>query len=273
LYRDGSKLSQPLNASNAAWLDIVETADNPVEKIKEMATRTVTEYIRKRRPLPGRRSGYTQKVKIDGHSIYLRTGEYEDGHVGEIFLDINKEGTLLRSMMNCFAVAVSLGLQYGVPLDEFVEVFTFTRFEPNGMVVGHDNIKRSTSIIDFIFRDLAINYLGRHDLAHVAPEEVNEPRVVRRQTMATSNMMETPRVMVRSAATSIDVNGGMASSSTSQVAISFDEEVFDRYASKFKEARMKGYEGDPCPDCGALTLVRNGACLKCNSCGGTTGCS
>src|SRR5690606_14255786 len=119
------------------------------EMVKRAAQQIVKEYVRHRRKLPGRRAGYTQKTKIGGHTIYLRTGEYEDGSLGEIFLDINKEGTLLRSMMNCFAVSVSRGLQYGVPLDEFVDVFTFARCEPNGLVVGHDNIKRASSIVDF----------------------------------------------------------------------------------------------------------------------------
>ena len=124
------------------------------EQIKKIAKKAAVSYLSKRRALPGKRNGYTQKAKIGGHSVYLRTGEYADGSLGEIFLDINKEGTLLRSMMNCFAVSVSLGLQYGVPLEEFVDVFTFSRFEPNGMVSGHDNIKRATSIIDLLFRDL-----------------------------------------------------------------------------------------------------------------------
>ena len=276
LYRDGSKLSQPLNATAAEWLEAVEIAETPVEKIKEITTRVVTEYIRKRRPLPGRRAGYTQKVKIDGHSIYLRTGNYEDGQLGEIFLDINKEGTLLRSMMNCFAVAVSLGLQYGVPLEEFVEVFTFSRFEPNGMVMGHDNIKRATSIIDFIFRDLAINYLGRHDLAHIAPEEVNEPRAGKSMAVATGSHsaenLGANTVVVNRQAFAATANAGAAKTTTSMSTASFDETVYDRYNAR-NEARIKGYEGDPCPECGALTLVRNGSCLKCDSCGTTSGCS
>ncbi|NBQ53379.1 MAG: vitamin B12-dependent ribonucleotide reductase, partial [Proteobacteria bacterium] len=155
LYRDGSKLSQPLNATATEWLDIIDQVDYSApkaEQIKKITTQIVKEYVRTRRSLPSKRSGYTQKVKIGGHTVYLRTGEYEDGQVGEIFLDLNKEGTLLRSIMNCFAIAVSLGLQYGVPLEEYVDVFTFTRFEPNGPVTGHDNLRRATSIIDFMFR-------------------------------------------------------------------------------------------------------------------------
>jgi ribonucleoside-diphosphate reductase alpha chain len=233
IYRDGSKLSQPLQSSALSlWENLSDTEQVPVERVRKLAQAATSEWISRRRPLPARRSGYTQKAKIGGHSIYLRTGEYEDGTIGEIFLDINKEGTLLRSMMNCFAIAVSLGLQYGVPLDEFVDVFTFTRFEPNGIVTGHVNIKRATSIIDFIFRDLALQYLERHDLAHV-PLDREEP------------------------------NRLSGDDTESQMA---------EYVA-YREARLKGYEGDPCSSCGALTLVRNGSCLKCMSCGSTNGCS
>ncbi len=238
LYRDGSKLSQPLNAGNCDWISVFEEPDeSQVEKVKKVAM-MATQQVQKagqRKPLPTRRRGYTQKVKIAGQTIYLRTGEYQDGSIGELFLNLNKEGTLLRSIMNSFAIAVSIGLQYGVPLEKFVEVFTFTRFEPNGMVVGHDQIKRATSIIDFIFRDLAFNYLGRDDLIHVKPEEIDHPARP----------------------------GGSKTR----------EAEFDNFTTRYLEARMKGFEGDPCSDCGAMTLVRNGSCLKCNSCGSTTGCS
>lgn len=274
LYRDGSKLSQPLNATAAAWFDASESMTTPAEKVKELTTRVIKEYIKTRKRLPARRKGYTQKVKIDGHTIYLRTGEYEDGGVGEIFLDINKEGTLLRSMMNSFAVAVSLGLQYGVPLEEFVDVFTFSRFAPHGIVQGHDKIKMSTSIIDFIFRDLAINYLGRNDLAHVNSQEISEP--LRTKSMSQSNLV-TDRIVEKSVLHSrsdfhMDASGHVASSTTSSVATDFEDEVYDRYSARH-EAKIKGYEGDPCPECQSLTLVRNGSCLKCDSCGTTTGCS
>ncbi|MCX6125010.1 MAG: vitamin B12-dependent ribonucleotide reductase, partial [Proteobacteria bacterium] len=274
LYRDGSKLSQPLNATAANWLESSEDLDTPTEKITELATKVIKEYVRTRRKLPGKRTGYTQKVKIDGHTIYLRTGEYKDGGVGEIFLDINKEGTLLRSMMNCFAVAVSLGLQYGVPLDEFVDVFTFSRFAPNGLVQGHDNVKRATSIIDFIFRDLAINYLGRHDLAHVAQDEFIENKAIKIKT-PTHGVNErgaTKTVLMGTSRPSVDVSGNTTSHPTSAVSAAFDEDIYERYNARY-EARIKGYEGDPCPECQALTLVRNGSCLKCDSCGTTTGCS
>ncbi len=289
LYRDGSKLSQPLNTSNQEWNDLFEEEKSQHDTIKKIATQVVTQYVSRNRPLPSRRRGYTQKVKIGGHNIYLRTGEYEDGTLGEIFLDINKEGTLLRSMMNCFAVSVSMGLQHGVPLDDYVKMFTFTRFEPNGMVLGHDHVKRSTSIIDFIFRDLAINYLGRYDLAHVRSEEIDPtPRHKNRPKFDTlpvhfadqgngmdhgEDERDATVAAVASHHVSIDAGGGVSIESHSVGAMMANERDFDSYAARYAEARMKGYEGDPCPECGSLTLVRNGSCLKCDSCGSTTGCS
>src|SRR5438874_5127280 len=169
LYRDGSKLSQPLN-SVADELEPVAT-ELKAEPVK-IAEKIVHRYLARRRRLPDRRAGYTQKARIGNHKIYLRTGEYEDGTLGEIFLDMHKEGAAFRSMTNCFAIAVSLGLQHGVPLEEYLDAFVFTRFEPNGMVQGNPHIKMTTSIIDYIFRELAITYLGRHDLAQVEPEDL-----------------------------------------------------------------------------------------------------
>ena len=140
-------------------------AERIVERIVERA-------VRERERLPNRRKGYTQKAIVGGHKVYLRTGEYDDGRIGEIFIDMHKEGAAFRSLMNNFAIAISLGLQYGVPLEEYVEAFTFTRFEPAGIVQGNDAIKNATSILDYIFRELAISYLGRNDLAHVNPEDI-----------------------------------------------------------------------------------------------------
>src|SRR5436309_8317747 len=168
LYRDGSKLSQPLNTVTDAEDTAQEVKAEPVH----VAERIVHRYIARRRRLPYRRAGYTQKARIGNHKIYLRTGEYEDGSLGEIFLDMHKEGAAFRSMTNCFAIAVSLGMQHGVPLEEFVDAFVFTRFEPNGVIQGHPYIKLATSIIDYIFRELAITYLERHELAHVSPEDL-----------------------------------------------------------------------------------------------------
>ena len=178
LYRDGSKLSQPLNAqilNDDVDVEILEeaVAEQPTAVRAEIvAERVIERYISNRRRLPHRRKGYTQKATVGGHKVYLRTGEYEDGQVGEIFIDMHKEGAAFRSLMNNFAIAISIALQYGVPLDEFVEAFTFTRFEPSGMVEGNDSIKMSTSILDYLFRELAVSYLGRNDLAHVQPDDL-----------------------------------------------------------------------------------------------------
>src|SRR5262249_37865051 len=145
--------------------EAVRAARTPVAVAEKIVERIIREAERRR--LPERRKGYTQKASVGGHKVYLRTGENEDGALGEIFIDMHKEGAAFRSLMNNFAIAVSIGLQYGVPLEEFVDAFTFTRFEPNGMVEGNETIKMSTSILDYIFRELAISYLGRHDLSHV----------------------------------------------------------------------------------------------------------
>src|SRR5690606_15598233 len=156
-------LSQPLNSisDDADELAAIEHEQH-AEPVR-VAERIVHRYIARRRRLPDRRSGYTQKARIAGHKIYVRTGEYEDGSLGEIFLDMHREGAAFRSLMNCFAISVSLGLQHGVPLEEFVDAFVFTRFEPNGIVSGNPHIKLTTSVIDYIFRELAITYLGRHE--------------------------------------------------------------------------------------------------------------
>src|SRR5690242_10445575 len=183
LYRDGSKLSQPLNSQliadeededdaveafleRSAAARVTGLTEKVVEKIVERVT-----VLREREKLPDRRKGYTQKAVVGGHKVYLRTGEYDDGRLGEIFIDMHKEGAALRSFINNFAIAVSLGLQYGVPLDEYVDAFTFTRFEPQGPVQGNDSIKYATSILDYVFRELAVSYLERFDLAHVDPSD------------------------------------------------------------------------------------------------------
>src|SRR3712207_6560846 len=172
LYRDGSKLSQPLNTQLLADTDedeeeavealMAASVSARVEKVVErIVERVVERAVREREKLPNRRKGYTQKAIVGGHKVYLRTGEYDDGRLGEIFIDMHKEGAAFRAMMNNFAIAVSLGLQYGVPLEEYVDAFTFTRFEPAGMVTGNEAIRNATSILDYVFRELAISYLGR----------------------------------------------------------------------------------------------------------------
>ena len=180
LYRDGSKLSQPLNASLIEDEDDEDAMDDLIEApmaarttqvtekiVEKIIERVVEKAVRDREKMPDRRKGYTQKANVGGHKVYLRTGEYNDGRIGEIFIDMHKEGAAFRAMMNNFAIAVSLGLQYGVPLEEYVEAFIFTKFEPAGMVIGNDAIKNATSILDYVFRELAVSYLDRGDLAHV----------------------------------------------------------------------------------------------------------
>ncbi len=262
LYRDGSKLSQPLNATAD---DEDEAAGVPdVEAVAErMAERVVTKYLRERHRLPDRRSGYTQKAVVGGHKIYLRTGEYEDGSLGEIFLDMHKEGAAFRSLMNCFAIAISLGLQHGVPLEEFVDAFVFTRFEPNGMVKGNDRIKMATSVIDYVFRELALTYLGRTDLSHVPDDDLRSDALGTKPgqgPVAVADATPCPTSPHVTARAIPPVSGGSGPAQAKTLTAS-------------EIAKLKGYEGDPCGDCGQFTMVRNGTCLKCITCGTTTGCS
>jgi ribonucleoside-diphosphate reductase alpha chain len=221
----------------------------------------------KRQSLPNRRSGYTQKAKIGGHSIFIRTGEYDNGKLGEIFLDMHKEGAAFRSLLNSFAIAVSLGLQYGVPLEEYVDAFTFSRFEPNGMVQGHDYVKMATSVMDYIFRDLAISYLKRSDLGQVKPEDLLSTGT--NEGSASADLREAHKT--REKAGSSQGDGGTPVKTPGPKEL--PKPVLKREKDDIIRARMKGYEGDPCPSCGSLTLVRSGTCMKCDTCGGTTGCS
>ncbi|MEG8947628.1 vitamin B12-dependent ribonucleotide reductase [Rosettibacter firmus] len=265
LYRDGSKLSQPLNTLTEEEVEEIleKKEENDIVKVAE---RIIHRYIAKRRRLPDRRTGYTQKVKINGQSVYLRTGEYENGQLGEIFIDMHKEGAAFRSLLNCFAIAISLGLQHGVPLEEFVDAFVFTRFEPSGIVTGHKRIKMATSVIDYIFRELAVTYLGRNDLAHVDEEEV---------TSKSNSSSGEYRSLIEG-----DVEGEEI---VSERMIELDKPDENKIVNqRFKmitsndlvlKARERGYTGDICPECQSMTMVRNGTCLKCMTCGATTGCS
>jgi len=287
LYRDGSKLSQPLAALNVADVDDEDDHHSRVqtERVVEITERIVERVVSQRRRLPQRRKGYTQKSVVGGHKVYLRTGEYEDGTLGEIFVDMHKEGAAFRSLMNSFAIAISMGLQYGVPLEKFVEAFSFTRFEPSGIVQGNDSIKMATSIIDYIFRELAISYLGRTDLANVDPDQLrhdaighgledgaSEQQVV--QQLASSGFVRSKLRLLAGGA-----GGEIASSRHSGASVgsaSVDDEmapVPDARQSRAELARIQGYIGDPCGACGNFTLVRNGTCMKCDTCGTTTGCS
>jgi ribonucleoside-diphosphate reductase alpha chain len=266
LYRDGSKLSQPLNTMTEEEVeDLIEKKDeNDIVKIAE---RIIHRYIARRRRLPDRRTGYTQKVKINGQTVYVRTGEYDNGQIGEVFIDMHKEGAAFRSLLNCFAISISLGLQHGVPLEEFVDAFVFTRFEPSGMVAGHNRIKMATSVIDYIFRELAVTYLGRNDLAHVEESEltkkgehrsVAEPDFESEEVVSERTIeLDKQRELVEKL--SNDHPGQKA------MAITLHQNVM--------KARERGYTGDICPECQSMTMVRNGTCLKCTTCGSTTGCS
>jgi ribonucleoside-diphosphate reductase alpha chain len=291
LYRDGSKLSQPLNS----MADVLEELDEEVEatidpataeaqsKVVEVAERIIHKYVARRQRLPFRREGYTQKVKIGGQSVYLRTGEYENGQLGEIFIDMHREGAAFRSLLNCFAISISLGLQHGVPLEEFVDAFVFTKFEPSGMVNGNPHVKMSTSVIDYIFRELAVTYLGREDLAHVPVDDIHMRTLKAtgeatpsQQTNSVSELTAPPTVeapvtnpvsevaeVVSSPTTSQSDATSMAASSTSS----------SDYESDYEKAKQLGYTGDACVECGSMTMVRNGTCLKCITCGSTSGCS
>ena len=299
LYRDGSKLSQPLSSG---LIDEIDDEDDEAEApmaaisspqvIEKVVERIISKAERER--LPHRRKGYTQKATVGGHKVYLRTGEYEDGRIGEVFIDMHKEGAAFRSLMNNFAIAVSIGLQYGVPLEEFVEAYTFTRFEPQGIVTGNDAIKMSTSILDYTFRELAISYLDRSDLGHVNVDDLDVTTTGSGETQSDLVNKVTSRGYIRKQGLVVYSNDGSAA-----VAKSYDTDaetmlareenaaitaadsvaevvvgaVADQTAERVKQARMQGYEGEACPECQNFTLVRNGTCLKCNTCGGTTGCS
>ena len=323
LYRDGSKLSQPLAAAlvedDDDAMDVLESG-NITEKAAVIAEKIVEKVIVKeivkshREKMPERRKGYTQKAVVGGHKVYLRTGEYEGGQLGEIFIDMHKEGAGFRAMMNNFAIAVSVGLQYGVPLEEFVDAFTFTKFEPAGMVQGNDSIKNATSILDYIFRELAVSYLDRTDLAHVKPAGASFDDLGRGAEEGVSNVSELSdtaannslEVLKQISSTGylrkrlpqelVVLQGGQAGAvalsgtsdpvaalqtlvpevsvavamptSTNTMAVGTATGLDQR-----TKAKMQGYEGDPCGECGNYTLVRNGTCMKCNTCGGTSGCS
>jgi ribonucleoside-diphosphate reductase alpha chain len=333
LYRDGSKLSQPLAAALVEDDDEAEeilAAGTPQEKAAVLAEKIIEKVIVKeivrshREKLPERRKGYTQKAIVGGHKVYLRTGEYRDGSLGEIFIDMHKEGAGFRAMMNNFAIAVSVGLQYGVPLEEFVEAFTFTKFEPAGMVQGNETIKNATSILDYIFRELAVSYLDRTDLAHVKPQGASFDDIGEGEGQGAEGGNLTP-VSDRAASKSLEVLKQISSTGYLRKRLPQELTVFQggigpmmgatalaggvdpvaalatlvpetaAYAmgggaviagggatalasgtvsmDARTRAKMQGYEGDPCGECGNYTLVRNGTCMKCNTCGATSGCS
>jgi len=356
LYRDGSKLSQPLNASLIDEDDADEAieellaqpaAAQAVQVTEKIVERIIEKVVRTQEKLPGRRKGYTQKAKIGGHTIFLRTGEYDDGRLGEIFLDMNKEGSALRAFINNFAISVSLGLQYGVPLEEYVDAFTFTKFEPAGIVTGNDAIKNATSILDYVFRELAISYLGRHDLAHVDTSDFNSTALGRNVSEGKADVVSKgltrgyrPTLVQNTGADRASEAKGAATAAPARAAstgtvtsfagaaarklepataiatsevVSFKrdyeerakelaEEIADEVNEELStsglfsdvaadeaaaakteakkvenERRMRsiaqGYTGNMCSECQNFTMVRNGTCEKCDTCGATSGCS
>jgi ribonucleoside-diphosphate reductase alpha chain len=265
LYRDGSKLSQPLNASADNYDEIVMLGDEDnLDETK--GPKEVYEVIKERvyhraerRRLPKRRHGYVREATVGGHKVYLRTGEFEDGQLGEIFIDMYKEGASFKGLMNCFAVLASKALQYGVPLEELVDTFTFTRFEPAGFVEGHEAIKNATSMLDYVFRTLGFDYLDRTDFVHVKAIDEVAPAPASIQAPSSDVPMNAVRVE--------DPEGyeppahvtpsGTREQSTSSVSMS----------------KLGGFTGETCSNCTSMHTVRNGTCLVCIDCGTTTGCS
>ena len=290
LYRDGSKLSQPLNS--ALIEDDEEEAGDAVEallakpqpeRVTEIVEKIVerVERVRERERMPDRRKGYIQKANVGGHKVYIHTGEYQDGRLGEIFIDMHKEGAAFRAMMNNFAIAISIGLQYGVPLDEYVDAFVGTRFEPAGMVRGNEAIKQTTSLLDYVFRELAISYLGRDELANLAPEETlsaMSERITPVSHGLTRGRHVEPFTVVEGGRPALS---GPMSGSAAVVALKAggaepkaEVEVGKSKVDEAREiARAKGYTGDTCSNCGSDQVVKTGTCSTCISCGSTTGCS
>jgi ribonucleoside-diphosphate reductase alpha chain len=313
LYRDGSKLSQPLmgalldeRATEALEDVVAQPATAGARKLAERIVERVVERVVpaeiSRSRLPDRRKGYIQKATVGGHKVYLHTGEFDSGDLGEIFIDMHKEGAAFRSLMNNFAIAISIGLQYGVPLEEFVDAYVFTRFEPAGPVTGNDRIKHATSILDYIFRELAVSYLDRDDLAHVHPslshdglgggvwegrvEKAAEPAGAVEETVKYISKGfargKAPENLIRLADAARRLKARMAGDDAEVL-----EPELEAPAARAKpeapsmpsarggagEARLKGYTGDACSDCGSFTLVRSGSCLRCDTCGSSSGCS
>jgi ribonucleoside-diphosphate reductase alpha chain len=209
-----------------------------------------------RKKLTSKRSGFVQEARIGGQKIFVRTGEYPDGSLGEVFVDSYKEGAGYRSLLNCFAIAVSKGLQYGVPLEEFVDTFTFTRFEPSGVVSGHDNIKQSTSVVDFVFRLLGYEYLNRDDLVHVVTRKEEDLKSLQ------TKLPEAPKEET------LKTNDPLSTQPTIQPTISLKKGM-----DRINDAKMQGFTGEQCGNCASMRVKNNGSCSVCMDCGQTTGCS
>jgi len=290
IYRDGSKASQPLSASSDEGDS--DESDPEVSKILEEeamliqgnyapGTSPTQAYAGASRPrflLPERRQGWTQEARVAGHKVYLRTGEYPDGTLGEVFIDIAKEGATLKGVLGCFAIAVSKGLQYGVPLEEFVDTFTFQTFEPRGIVEGHENIKMSNSIVDYVFRALGLEYLNRTDIVQVPPKDRTA-----QETQAFEPAQETQTVeptQETEISSKSQKNESTAMSQEVQFVTKVEEvekidstETVTNSVTTVQEVLgdMMG-DAPACPDCGHIT-IRNGSCYKCLNCGNSLGCS
>ena len=211
----------------------------------------------KRNKLPDRRKGYTQKASINNHKVYLRTGEYMDGSLGEIFIDMHKEGAAFRSLMNNFAIAVSIGLQYGVPLEEFVEAFTFTKFEPSGEVKGNTEIKFSTSILDYIFKELAISYLGRDDLSNQSSNQTTE--LLPKQD-GKDNKKKDAEIVLKNLTSKGYVRKNVYDGNLTLISNKSGKEETD------KIKQIQKFEGDPCDRCGNFTMYKEENQIKCLTC-------
>jgi ribonucleoside-diphosphate reductase alpha chain len=253
IYRDGSKLSQPLSAGNTVHEALKRAQTMTDSATPEPAVPRLSSSLewpqRKRRKLPFRRGGFVQEATVSGHKIFLRTGEYPNGDLGEIFIDMYKEGASYRGLLNCFAVLASKALQYGVPLEELVDSFTFTRFDPAGPVTGHEHIKSATSILDFVFRTIGHHYLNIQEFLHVKPALHDVPE----DNSANKIQAEPPKSETKVTETK--------------------KPVFQGAVKAFVASRQAGYTGDSCGSCGSMRVRRNGTCTVCDDCGSTSGCS
>jgi len=276
LYRDGSKLSQPLNTKvDFNFTEEVTLSDDKFDETK--VTEVVTNKPDFRRPvrqkLPPKRHGSVREANIGHHKVYLRTGEYEDGTLGEIFIDMYKEGAAFRGLLNSFAILVSKALQYGIPLDELVDTFTFTRFEPAGPVTGHERIKSATSVLDLIFRSLAIDYLHRDDLAHVNPEPKTEQLEIPFEQPKEETKEKYDDPYPENGTTLISSEKFITSNSENNDKNKQIKTDTKKPEISYTDAIRMGYTGEQCEVCGSMRVRKNGTCSVCEECGNTTGCS
>ena len=265
LYRDSSKLSQPLATTVANSLEEILALPEEEEPEKVKIVERVYHRAQRRR-LPKRRKGFIREAYVGGHKVFLRTGEYEDGSLGEIFIDMYKEGAAFKGLLNCFAVLASKALQYGMPLEELVDSFTFTRFEPAGPVEGHEAIKYATSVLDYVFRSLAYDYLGRTDFVHVKAVDEISPAAPELTKAAAKEGEETEAVAQNQQS---DPEGEAEYELLHSEVVSREREQFREY----HVVRSQGYTGEQCPNCGSMRVRHNGSCMVCEDCGSTTGCS